>query len=151
MEFTYSKTRAHNYTYWAVQVNGHTYKENGHKRLFSTKRDAELYTINHIQKGTEVQVNGLHFQVWSDFGYRCTSACCLETGEAKVIHSSGYIHKDLTVRKAIAACFSLPTFRTEAPQAEAPKTRKEKTPEQKAKAAARRKARREAKKAVSKA
>lgn len=146
MEFNYSKTLAHGYTYWTIQVNGHTYKENGHKKLFSTKKDAEFYTFNPVQRGTEVQVNGLHFQVWSDFGYRCTFACCLETGEAKTIHSSGYIHKDLTIRKAIAIHFQLPTFKTETPKAEATtRAKKEKTPEQKAKAAARRRARKAAK------
>lgn len=110
------------------------------------------YTINPLSTIHTTQVSGKTFNFWSDYRYSGTLAQDLETGEIKKIYGGGYIHKDLTVRKAIAYNFSLLTFKTEAPKAETPtKTRKEKTPEQKAKAAARRKARREAKKAASKA
>lgn len=56
-------------------------------------------------------VNGTAYEVWSDFIARATFAKNIETGEVKTISSSGYIHKDLTVRKAIACVFHLPTFR----------------------------------------
>lgn len=56
-------------------------------------------------------VNGIKFEVWSDFVARATFARNTETGEEKPISNSGYIHNDLTVRKAIAFRFQLPTFR----------------------------------------
>lgn len=56
-------------------------------------------------------VNGSTFEVWSDFIARGTFAKNIETGEQKQICGGGYISKDLTVRKAIAAAFRLPTFR----------------------------------------
>lgn len=56
-------------------------------------------------------VNGIRFEFWSDFIMRATFAKNLETGEIKEIHGSGYIHKDLTARKAISYAFHLPTFR----------------------------------------
>lgn len=56
-------------------------------------------------------VNGIKFEVWSDFVARATFARNTDTGEEKSISSSGYIHNDLTVRKAIAVRFQLPTFR----------------------------------------
>lgn len=56
-------------------------------------------------------VNGITFEVWSDYMARGTFAKNVQTGETKKIQGSGYIHKDLTVRKAIAIVFQLPTFR----------------------------------------
>lgn len=50
------------------------------------------------------------YKVWSDFIARATFAES-ESGEVKMIHSSGYINKDLTVRKAIANAFGLDSFR----------------------------------------
>ena len=56
-------------------------------------------------------VNGITFEYWGDFVRRATMARNTETGEIKAISSSGYISNDLTVRKAIALVFHLPTFR----------------------------------------
>lgn len=56
-------------------------------------------------------VNGIEFQYWPDFKYRCSLAKNLKTGEIAKISGSGYIHQDLTVRKAIARVFRLPSFR----------------------------------------
>ena len=56
-------------------------------------------------------VNGIRFEHWGDFVRRSTMAQNMETGEIKAISSSGYVHKDLTVRKAIAQHFGLSTFR----------------------------------------
>lgn len=55
-------------------------------------------------------VAGQEFKVWSDFMKRCTFAEA-EDGTVKKISGSGYVHNDLTVRKAIAITFHLPTFR----------------------------------------
>ena len=56
------------------------------------------------------QVAGRQFKVWSDFMARATFAED-ESGTVKKLSGSGYIHNDLTVRKAIACKFQLPTFR----------------------------------------
>lgn len=56
-------------------------------------------------------VCGTEYQVYSDFIKRATIAVNTATGENKVIKSSGYIHNDLTVRKAIALIFGLESFR----------------------------------------
>ena len=56
-------------------------------------------------------VNKQEFAFWADFIRRGTMAKNVATGETKQISSSGYVHKDLTVRKAIASKFGLPTFR----------------------------------------
>ncbi len=56
------------------------------------------------------QVAGKQYKVWSDFIARATFAEN-EEGTVKKLSSSGYIHNDLTVRKAIALMFDLPTFR----------------------------------------
>ena len=61
-------------------------------------------------KVTITQVNGKQYKVWSDFIKRGTFAED-EKGTVKQISWSGYIHKDLTVRKAIASAFRLTTFR----------------------------------------
>lgn len=59
------------------------------------------------------QVNGQTFEYWADFIQRGTFAKA-EDGTVKLISGGGYIHKDLTVRKAIATSFGLPTFRKNA-------------------------------------
>ena len=56
------------------------------------------------------QVAGKTYTVWSDFIMRATYAED-ENGIVKRLCGSGYIHKDLTVRKAIANAFGLTTFR----------------------------------------
>ena len=55
-------------------------------------------------------VEGRTYKVWSDFVARGTFAEA-EDGTVKQISSSGYIHNDLTVRKAIAVQFKLKSFR----------------------------------------
>lgn len=50
-------------------------------------------------------VQGVTYEVWSDFIKRGTFAKNTETGETKLIFGGGYIRTDLTVRKAIAAAF----------------------------------------------
>lgn len=55
-------------------------------------------------------VQGQTYDVWSDFVRRATLARRCDTGEVKVICGGGYIHKDLTVRKAIALCFGHSNF-----------------------------------------
>ena len=55
-------------------------------------------------------VQGQAYEVWSNFFDRCTYAKNSE-GVTKKISSGGYIHKDLTVRKAIAASFGHDSFR----------------------------------------
>ena len=56
-------------------------------------------------------VAGIDFEYWGDFVYRGTIARNLTTGEQKPISGSGYVSNELTVRKAIAQAFQLPTFR----------------------------------------
>jgi hypothetical protein len=56
-------------------------------------------------------VQGTEFRVWSDFIARATFAENTETGEVKAISSSGYLSADLSIRKAIAIRFGLPSFR----------------------------------------
>lgn len=56
-------------------------------------------------------VEGTGYEFWGDMVMRGTFAMNTETGEIKRIKESGYIHKDLTVRKAIAAVFGHDTFR----------------------------------------
>lgn len=64
----------------------------------------------------ETQVNGQTFEYWADFIQRGMFAKA-EDGTVKMIHGSGYISNDLTVRKAIACTFGLPTFRKNAKKA----------------------------------
>lgn len=56
-------------------------------------------------------INGIEFEYYSDFIARATFARNTQTGVTKKIRGGGYIHKDLTVRKAIAQVFGLQTFR----------------------------------------
>lgn len=58
----------------------------------------------------EHTVQGKTYKVWSDFIDRATYAEN-EAGEIKRIHGNGYIHNELTVRKAIAASYGLKSFR----------------------------------------
>ena len=55
-------------------------------------------------------VEGKTYTVWGDFIARGTFAEN-EAGEAKQISYGGYVHNDLTVRKAIARTFGHKTFR----------------------------------------
>ena len=56
-------------------------------------------------------IQGQQYEVWSDFIKRGTLAMNTTTGETKQISYSGYVHKDLTVRKYIASAFRLDSFR----------------------------------------
>lgn len=56
-------------------------------------------------------VQGVTYEVWSDFVKRGTFAKNTATGETKSISKGGYIRNDLTVRKAIAAAFGTGSFR----------------------------------------
>lgn len=56
------------------------------------------------------QVAGKTFTVWSDYIKRGTYAAD-ENGTEKRIAGGSYLGNDLTIRKAIAASFQLPTFR----------------------------------------
>ena len=58
----------------------------------------------------EVTVNGNKYKVWSDDNSKGTFAED-KNGKVLPISSSGYIHKDLTVRKAIANTFKEDTYR----------------------------------------
>lgn len=57
------------------------------------------------------QVAGTVYLFWPDFCERAMFAQNTETNEIRCIQRCGYIHKDLTVRKAIAYAFHLSTFR----------------------------------------
>lgn len=59
---------------------------------------------------TNTTVNGKEYKVWSDYIARGTFAEN-EDGEIKQISYSGYISKDLTIRKAIANAWNLNSFR----------------------------------------
>lgn len=61
----------------------------------------------------ETKVNGKNYIFYQDYCDRCVYAVD-EEGNKKIICSGGYIHNDLTVRKAIAIAFGLPTFRRNA-------------------------------------
>lgn len=65
---------------------------------------------------TENTVAGKSFTVEADYIKRGTFATDMSTGETKQISSNGYISRDITVRKAIAAAFRLPTFKAQAPR-----------------------------------
>lgn len=59
---------------------------------------------------TKHTVQGETYEVWSDFIQRATYARNA-AGETKRLCAGGYIHNDLTVRKAIANRFGLKSFR----------------------------------------
>lgn len=95
-------------------------------------------------KAKAISINGKSYAFWSDFVTRSTYAVPMDGSDTpKVIHSGGYIHNEKTVRKSIILVFGL-----EKPTTETTKAKKVLTEEQKAKKAARAKARREARKGV---
>jgi len=51
-----------------------------------------------------IEVKGQQFKVWSDYIERATFAES-ESGEIKKLRSSGYIHAERTVKKAIKTMF----------------------------------------------
>ena len=55
-------------------------------------------------------VEGKEYTVWSDFIKKCTYAMD-NTGNKKAIRTSGYMHNELAVRKAIAIVFHHKTFK----------------------------------------
>lgn len=57
-----------------------------------------------------ITVGGKIYKVWSDFRMRSTYAEN-ENGEIKTIKSSGYLSNELSIRKAIAICFGLASFK----------------------------------------
>ena len=58
----------------------------------------------------KAQVAGIEFSIFSDFAFRGMTAINQATGEEKVIKRHGYVSTDLSIRKAVAAAFGLPTF-----------------------------------------
>ena len=64
-----------------------------------------------ITKGTAT-VAGINFAIFADITQRGMIAVNKATGEERIIIRSGYATKDLTIRKAVANAFSLPTFRS---------------------------------------
>lgn len=59
----------------------------------------------------DTQVCGISFTTYDDFNERATFAIDNTTGMTKAIRRSGYLGNDLSIRKAIALVFGLPTFR----------------------------------------
>lgn len=59
---------------------------------------------------TKHTVQGKTYEVWSDFIQRATYAKS-EAGDIRRLCGSGYIHNDLTIRKAIACRYGLKSFR----------------------------------------
>ncbi len=57
-------------------------------------------------------VAGINFAIFADIALRGMIAVNEATGEEKIFIRSGYASKDLTIRKAVANAFSLPTFRS---------------------------------------
>lgn len=76
------------------------------ERMIKESR-ARAEELNRIQVTT---VEGHKYEYWSDEIIRGTMAQD-ENGEIRRVYGSGYIHKDLTVRKAIANKFGHKTFR----------------------------------------
>lgn len=108
-------------------------------------------TINYTipTRAVKVTVSDTNFLVWGDFIHRGTIAYNTETKEAQWIREGGYLTNELSIRRAISITFGLPLYRTKkAEKTETTvKAKKVLTEEQKAKKAARAKARREARKA----
>ena len=63
-----------------------------------------------IARGTTT-VAGIEFEIFSDFILRGMIAVSKLTGEERIIKRGGYLGNDLTIRKAVASAFKLPTFR----------------------------------------
>ena len=61
-------------------------------------------------KGTTT-IAGINFAIYADITKRGMVAVNETIGEEKIIIRSGYATKDLTIRKAVANAFILPTFR----------------------------------------
>ena len=57
-----------------------------------------------------ITVQGKEYKVWSDYIMRGTYAED-ENGVKKMIRGSGYLSNELSIRKAIACAFCLPSFR----------------------------------------
>lgn len=74
-----------------------------------TRTDAP-YRFDHADEA-ETTVQGVRYLVWADFMLRGMRAQNAETGEVRTIKRGGYVSKDLTARKAIAAAFGLDSFR----------------------------------------
>ena len=55
-------------------------------------------------------VEGHAYRYWGDTYFRCTFAEN-EDGDIRQIHANGYITRDITARKGIAATFGHDTFR----------------------------------------
>lgn len=67
-------------------------------------------------KRIETIVAGRKYEHWADFIHIGTCAQDMETKEIRRICGGGYLSNDLSVRKAIAGAFGLPTFRKNAPK-----------------------------------
>lgn len=72
--------------------------------------ESEFHLRKEVLKMQNITVNKLNFKVWSDSLKRGTFAEN-ENGEVKMIKSSGYLSNELSIRKAIAICFGLESFR----------------------------------------
>ena len=59
----------------------------------------------------DTQVCGISFTTYDDFIERATFAIDNNTGITKAIKRNGYLGNDMSIRKAIATVFGLPTFR----------------------------------------
>ena len=59
----------------------------------------------------DTQVCGISFTTYDDYIDRATYAIDNSTGITKAIKTSGYLGNDLSIRKAIAIVFGLPSFR----------------------------------------
>ena len=59
----------------------------------------------------ETTVQGETYEYWCNFVGRNTYALRVSDGDYAVIKDSGYLSRDLSVRKAIAASFGLGSFR----------------------------------------
>lgn len=60
---------------------------------------------------TYTTVNGKTYYVVSDSFLRSTKARDILTGETKTLREGGYLTNNLSIRKAIASAFGLPTFK----------------------------------------
>jgi hypothetical protein len=77
----------------------------------TTHQPVKVRHLNEQERNGEGTKMKKHFTVKQDFIRRCTTARSEETGEIKVIKSSGYLGNDLSIRKAIAIAFGLSSSR----------------------------------------